>query len=87
MKHRTFIGGLVCSVLLILLFYIPAYADEASQTIEAVSEAEIVTASTPAITPADDFVKIGEQQQYTCTGTSSTVTWFMRDTNIARFSH
>ncbi|MGM9646941.1 MAG: RICIN domain-containing protein [Eubacteriales bacterium] len=43
------------------------------------------TPVTAVITPDDDFVKIGESQQFTCTTSpyDAELTWMIRDTNIA----
>lgn len=89
MKKRIFLWGFVCLLLCTACFALPVSADAPDaipDTSVVLAEAEIATASTPAITPADDFVKIGEQQQYTCTGATGSVTWMIRDTNIATVS-
>ncbi|MBQ7355732.1 MAG: RICIN domain-containing protein [Clostridia bacterium] len=89
MKKRIFLWGFVCLLLCTACFVLPVSADAPDaipDTSVDLAEAEIATASTPAITPADDFVKIGEQQQYTCTGATGSVTWSIRDTNIATVS-
>lgn len=89
MKKKIILWGFVCLLLCTACFALPVSADASDaipDTSVDLAEAEIATASTPAITPADDFVKIGEQQQYTCTGATGSVTWSIRDTNIATVS-
>lgn len=86
MKKQTLFWGLVCILLCLLCFSLPVSADTQDTVPDTLSSAEIATTSAITITPADDFLKIGEQQQYTCLGTSSTVTWMIRDTNIASVS-
>ena len=82
MKKRIYLWGFVC-ILLCVLFSVPAYADESSQNLETESVPEIASTSAITISPADNFVKIEEQQQYTCVGATSTPTWSIRDSGIA----
>ena len=65
MKNRIYLLGFFC-ILLCVLFSVPAYANELSQNLETESVSEIVTTSTATISPADNFLKIGESQRYTC---------------------
>ena len=82
MKNRIYLLGFFC-ILLCVLFSVPAYANELSQNLETESVSEIVTTSTATISPADNFLKIGESQRYTCIGATGIVTWTISDTNIA----
>ena len=73
---------LLCETFLVL----PVNADALDgipNTSMASVEADIATAPAPAITPNDDFIKIGESQRYTCTGVTQMVTWTIRNSNIA----
>ena len=85
MKKRIYLWGFVC-ILLCVLFSVPAYADESSQNLETESVPEIASTSAITISPADNFVKIEEQQQYTCVGATGTPTWSIRDSHIATVS-
>lgn len=82
MKKRIYLWGFVC-ILLCVLFSVLAYADESPQNLETESVPEIASTSTITISPADNFVKIEEQQQYTCVGATGTPTWSIRDSGIA----
>lgn len=82
MKKRIYLSGFVC-ILLCVLFSVPAYADESPQNLETESVPEIASTSTITISPADNFIKIGERQRYTCIGATGIPTWTIRDTNIA----